>query len=414
MRIFSLVSRLGILKSFFLLGIIFYLITLSLVFSLTQITRKTNFNLALSVTPSDPSALANKATAKIASTPQRPDLWRGAKILALRSLRAQAVNPSALRLLAFTTLGETRNSARNKFARLAIKSSRREAAAHLLMIEDLAKYDDVGGVLRHYDLAMRTSLASRTQLSPLLTNAIEDEQVREALVPTVKARPNWLYDFFDYAITSSNNPKNLATLIEESGGWPDDPKYDRLTNKLLSQMITKYQFASFKRHYLTLKNSRPSLLDSPAISINSLSDRFGILAWQKLGSSSAGMDYVEGQLKKGAMHLYAGSGDRQIVTRKILFLSPGSYDITAAFSSADMSNGASLQWSLACITQAGNVVWSIEKMQLQANSAFRQAFRVPVDCEAQALDIGISGGQSQQGAEIVIESITLSRARMDL
>ncbi len=404
------IGVIGAARNFLLSGVTLGLTWCSGVFSLTQITGNTDANLALRFSPGDPTALANRANAEIISQPLRPELWRGLDVLALRSLRAQALNPRALRLLAFVARDEARHLARTNFARLAIKSSRRETGALIFMIDDRVKHDDVVGALKYYDLAMRTSLAARVQLLPVLTNAIEDDEVRKALVPIIKTQPNWIYDFFEYAITNSDNPKTLAKLIEQTGGWPGDPKFDWLTNRLLSQMIAKFQFADFRTHYLTLKNARPFLLTSPVISASSFSDGPGILAWQKLGSSSVGMDYVEEQSRQGAMHLYAGSGDRQVVARKILFLNHGSYKFTATLGSLEVTTGAGLQWSIACLTRDSTLVWSVEQTQLKSNSTLRQTFEIPPNCEAQALDIGVSGGQNQQGAEVLVTSITLSKA----
>lgn len=380
------------------------------IFSLAQITRAKNFSLALRFSPREPIALANLADSRVLNAAHHPAMWGKAVQPALLSIRGQAINSRALRILAFAIQDNQPASAQRALATLAIRSSRREAAAHIWMIEDRVAHNDVLGALKHYDMAMRSSAEGRSILYPLLINAMEDRDVRRSLVPFLRARPDWLYGFLERAVATSANPSNVASIVEEAGGWPEGGGYNWLANGLLARMVAESQFSSAARHYLTLKRARPSLLVSPDITEDSFSDAHGVMAWQKLGTSSSGVDYVGNRSSEGFMHVYAASGDNQIVARKLLLLKPGTHQMTISFGDSRMPSGAYLKWSLTCLARARpGVVLQSATSPPKTDSRLLLKLGVPGNCEAVALDLEISAGQNQQGAEAVVKSITLSR-----
>jgi hypothetical protein len=386
----------------------------SAAFSLTQSVRLTNPEVARTIMANDPMALAAAADQIVVKNPTKPALWGDAETLATRSLRAQALNSRALRILSFAWQKKRPQTQLRALATLAIKTSRREAAASIWMIEDRVAQNDIDGALKHYDLALRTSIESRTLLNPLLTAAVEDEAIRTALVPYANRRPDWLLPFLEHAVSSGSNPDTIAKLVEESGGLSLSPRDQSLTAGLLMQLASKSQFSQMKRHYLSLKSAHPALLQSPEISADSFSDRHYGLSWQRPGSGSAGADFRPDGNQKGTVILYASSGERQLVARKFLFLKPGRYTAKITFGASQMASGATLDVSLLCLGQSALrqnpsfSLWQSGALSPAPNTAVQASIDVPASCAAETLDLAIAGGQSQQGAELVITSIALT------
>ena len=378
--------------------------------SIAQVTRLGAPDIALSVFPSEPMALAVKADAEAANSVKDPTRLGLARDNARRSLAAQGLNPSALRILAFDSLVSGKPELSRRLALLATQASRREAGAQLMLIEDAVARDDVEGALKHYDLALRSSAGSRTLLVPLLAGALEDERINASLAPYIKQRPDWLCAFLDGAIPVTPDPSAIARLVQRSGGWPAGPTYRNLQTALFARMLEKEQFDSLKRSYLALKGADKSLLTSPALTAQSVSADQGVLAWRSLGSASAGFDVVTETGKAPELRFFAGSGDRAIVAQKLMFLTPGAYRFSAQFGRALLSGGSGLRWSATCLgANSAGMFWKTEALTPRDDTSFGATVNVPGNCAAQALYVEMIGGESQSGAEILLKAVSLSR-----
>jgi hypothetical protein len=378
-------------------------------FSLGQITRIRNPRAALRVVPDEPIAFAVTADGILAKSLSDAVLRSRALELARLSLQAQALNPKALRIISFAATNQVEKPALRRIVLLAIQLSRRETAAHFWMIEDRVSKDDVAGALQYYDLALRSSLESGRLLFPKLVAAIEDAQVLAALVPLIKRNPPWLGSFLETAITTSKNPATVATLIERSGGWPNERAQSTLVNGLLNQLVSNRQFTAAKQHYRSLKSADLRLLRFPELSESSLSGRHGVFDWQAFGTASAGMNKSTESDRTATMALFAGPGDRSLVARKLLYLADGNYKLDVRFGATLMSKDASVTFGITCLRSSESLaLWRSAPLSPGSNSHFDATISIPVLCEAQSLDIEMAGSQDQQGADLIVRSFALS------
>jgi hypothetical protein len=377
--------------------------------SVVQVTRVNAPDVTLSIFPNDPIASVAKIDRQPFQALTDPARQRAIQLTATRSIVAQALNPSALRMLAFSSVNHGQVRAARQLALVASKVSRRELGAHVFLIEDYVARDDVQGALRHYDLALRSSSGSRAILTPVLIRAMEDEQINAALSQYVKKQPDWLYPFLQQAIVESRDPSTVARLVERSGGWPSATVFQNLQSVLLTELAAKGQYASVKRHYLLSNNGDPTLLNSPAITEKSVSKQQGALAWVSTGSAVSGFEVVAEPGHPVALLFFAGSGARETVSRKLLFVSPGTHRLSVEFGRVVLSSGSGFKWSATCLdVNSGETIWQSEVLRPKADDLFTATFNVPANCHTQALEVEMIGGDGQTGTEVVVKSVTLS------
>ena len=136
-------------------------------------TRQNRPQLAVALLGDEPAALNRLAALEMAERAAQGHPAPRARALARRSLMAQALNPAALRTLALTrgaTLGKTIDY---RLVHLSDAASRRDFGTQVLLIQEAAEKQDVAGVLRAYDTALRTSQSSQQILFPQLVKAME-------------------------------------------------------------------------------------------------------------------------------------------------------------------------------------------------------------------------------------------------
>jgi hypothetical protein len=379
-------------------------------FVISQVTRKVRSDAALHVQTNDPIALAGAADRLLLVALKKPELKIAVRELAVKSLRRQALNSKALRVLSFVISDRGDQLPLDQVLQVATLVSRREVGVHFLMIEDRVAKNDVRGALKYYDLALKTSSESWPILIPKLVGALDEDEVRAELAPLIRSRPVWLQAFFTQAIRTSDDPTTVVKLITTSGGWPEGPVFHDLAYSVIRQLVEKRQLLEAKQHYLTMKAVDPRLLSSPDFSANSLSERYGILAWQLIGTSSAGMTSTIGGQRTRGVALFAGAGDKAIVGRKLLFLGYGTYTLTVRFGDVEAPPGANVAFGMTCLGPTQTTpIWKSRAVSPGSLASFSSSIRIPALCDAQNLDIEISGGLEQQATEIEIRSILLKR-----
>jgi hypothetical protein len=382
----------------------------SAVFVIGQVTRKAQPEAALDVQTNDPIALAIAADRLLLESLKKPELKTSVRELASKSLRSQALNSKALRVLSFVISDRGGQLPLNPVLQVATRVSRREVGVHFLMIEDSVSKNDVRGALKYYDLALKTSSESWPVLFPKLIGALDEGEVRAGLAPFVRSRPVWLQAFLAQAIRTSADPTTVAKLITSSGGWPEGPVYHDLGYSLIRQLVEKRQMVAAKQHYLSMKAADPGLLSSPDFVPNSLSERYGILSWQSIGTSSAGMTSTNGDQRARGVTLFAGAGDKAVVGRKLLFLGVGTHSLNVRFGDSEVPPGANVTFGMTCLSPTQTTpIWKSDNIRPESQASFSSSIRIPALCDAQNLDIEISGGLEQQATEIEIRSILVKR-----
>src|SRR5690606_3934124 len=94
--------------------------------------------------------------------------------------------------------------------------------------------DDIPGVMRHYDVLLRTARPAWPVLFPLLDGALSEPEIRAEFARYVSVSPPWMAPFLREATRTGPHPENLADALLRAGGLPADQQYRRIESGLLA------------------------------------------------------------------------------------------------------------------------------------------------------------------------------------
>ncbi len=379
-------------------------------FSVTMIARRHNPDLALRINPDEPVALATKAD-ELLLTKQDPKTLARVEEMARRSLRAQALNPTAVRILGYVADARGQHDQARKLILLSEKMSRREFGAQLWLIEDAAARRDYKEALRHYDIALRTTDEASGILFPTLTDALAIPEIRRDFAPYVREWPNWMSGYLSNAIGTSDNPANIADVMLKAGKIRYDKNNIAIADALLAQLAVKGKYAAFRQYYTTLPGARAQSLTTAAFNRDTVNLQHAPAGWQISDNPAIGGSFVQkGDSGIYQLQAFAGSGERGVVIQKLLFLKTGRYRFAAGYAAEDAIPDAELRWDLQCVTdKATPSLWTENARLLKGNSQSSRDFVIGTDCPVQRLVFQLAGGSGQLGADVTLRSVSIQR-----
>jgi hypothetical protein len=398
------------IKNGLIIVVTIWLAWLSFIHAVANITWDQNPDIALYYVPDHPLALSRKADELFAAK-QDPATLAKVEAMAKQSLRGGALNPVAIRLLGYVADARGDMKKARELMQLSHKVSRRDFGTQLWLIEDAVQRNDKKEALYHYDIAMRTTPSSFPILFPTLTGALSDPEVRVELAPIVRMAPVWLPSYLSEAISTAENPANIADVLVKAGGLPDEEVYRNLSNGLLAQLAAKNKFPAFRQYYLTLKGSRPATFQSASLTKDTVNLPYPSAGWQVVENPAIGGSFSQPDSKgRFTLSAFAGSGERGEVMRKILFLTPGNYRFQALYSAQTGVSDGEIRWDLQCLAPTGNVgKWFVSTPVRQGNFAQSQDFNIGNDCRNQVLVLQAAGGSNQLGAEFTLRAVNISQ-----
>lgn len=381
---------------------------LAAVNSLANIARRKNPEIALMVSREEPVALTTKADREFQAT-QTPSALTGVERQARRALRQQAHNAAAIRLLGYVADVRGNSQEAQRFVNMSSRVSRRDFGTQIWLIEQAAQKEQLAKALLHYDIALRTTIESRSILFPTLINALASEDVRRAFTPYVSNAPTWMLDFIPQAIAEIENPSDIVSIMMAANNSATIPEYKNFPNLLLSQLESKRKFSDYRRYYLSLPESEPRLLSSVDINKSSILNRYSSIGWQSFNGAAVGSSFSATAQKSG-FHLqaYARPNTSGLVARKLLFLGAGNYVLSARYDATSAGLDADLTWQIQCLSHPGNTVFTVTNIPIAAGKFYTlNRFAMPSDCSAQYLNLFVTDGNSQSGMDISMERLKL-------
>ena len=372
--------------------------------AIVNITSDSNPAFALRLAPADPNALAAWVDASLskANVDQRALVSKSSDVE--KSLRGQA-NAKAIRQLALIADAKGKTADARALMKLSAKLSRRDFVTQLWLIEDGVRADDIASTMAHYDVALRTSAESAAILHPILSSALVDETVQRAFTPYLRTNPPWLGSFLSFAINAGSSPVAIAETILKGGRLPDTVGYRALETQLLQQLAAKAAFPEAFRYYASLAGADARVVTSTAFGKSEMVAEHLPLTWQTL--SSPGIDAIFEASAKGSarqLHVIVSSGERAPALRKLMGLAPGLYRFSQKMTPVRLANGASAYWQLLCYQNTAFVpIWRSD-----INTA---EISIPANCKAQYIEYIVAGGSDQDGAEVIVNAVSLSKIK---
>jgi hypothetical protein len=375
----------------------------ALALAISGVTRIKAPQAALAFMPSESTALASQADQLFFASPKNPP--PAVSQLALKALEEQAINAKALRILGYAADARGDGIQAERYVRMAARLSRREPGAQLWLIEASARKGDVAQTLIHYDIALRTKPDTQTLLFPRLLSAIEDQEIRTALKPYIRADNGWATAFLFFANSNSKNLPALVDLIVETGGLNVIENAKSQEVGLLSRLVAENFFNEARRLYLQMPAARPARLASASFDASDRDGRFGPMGWQLIDDPDAGGGFTgKAGERLTSLSIFANSATTRPVASKLLYLKPGSYLFSARLSNLDRGDGGFLRWQLRCPAMPAAPVWTIDSI----NASLRASFNIPANCPVQFLDLIASGGKGQTGLEATVASVAVT------
>lgn len=370
--------------------------------ALSQVVRVANPDMARRVAPYDGRAAANAADRLVIQSEGKPDLAR-LESLARTSLIHEPINPVALRILGLVADVKGQAQEADRFITLSSDVSRRDVGTQLWLIERGTRRADLTDTLTHYDAALQTSPEAGVLLIPILSQAIDDPEIRKALAPFMKEGAPWWQSLFNYTIDNSKTPRSLALLAIAGGGLPKTSQYKEVEARLLSALVAKGDMVMARQYYLSLPGSDASLLSNYGFSDATVDARFRPLTWEPLISASSGVMFDQ---ERNGARAFAGPGERGTVLRRALFLAPGKHMVTIDEQIASADQGVEHSWRIHCVGQKPNeATWFVRLIGNQAGVK-RAPLNVPQGCSSQLIELEAVGGLGQTGLELVVRKVS--------
>ena len=372
--------------------------------ALGQALRFSNPALAYRYIEQDGIASATFADQLLKQGGQKADITAIERI-SKSSLRKEPINPTAFRLLGLASEAKSQTNAARAWLQLANRASRRDLGTQLWLIENAAKSGDLPGALQHYDIALRTSPQSNAVLFPILTAGIADAEIRTGLIPLIRAEPSWLFEFLNYAAQNTAAQGNLALLIADAGGLPDKPYFDDLGGRLLGALAVSNNPRSARRLFLSLRGASRANLATTGFNSANTEARFNPLTWEAV--STAGLGAVFDGNGKGARVL-VGSGERGVVLRRMMYLTPGNYVLTVDQSLIAAAPGTGQDWRMTCAPVGTRTARDmIDDGDVKPATPFTTSVSIPRGCDSQVIELAVVGGTGQTDMEFMVQNISI-------
>ena len=372
--------------------------------ALGQVLRYSNSALAYRYIQRDGIASATYADQLLMQARQPADISAIERI-SKGSLRVAPINPTAFRLLGLASEANSQTNTAQAWLQLSNRASRRDLGTQLWLIENAAKSGDLPGALKHYDIALRTSPQSHAILFPILTAGIADAEIRAGLVPLIRPEPLWLFEFLNFAAQSTDAQSNLALLITDAGGLPDQPNFNDLGKRLLSALAGSKNPEIARRLFKSLRGASQANLGTTGFNSANTDVRFNPLPWEAL--STAGLGAVCERSNKAARML-VGSGERGVVLRRMMSLAPGNYLLTVDQSLIAAAQGSGQDWRMTCDPPGAAAARDlIDDGDAKPATSFRTRISIPQGCGSQIIELAVVGGTGQTDMEFFVDNISV-------
>jgi hypothetical protein len=323
------------------------------------------------------------------------------------SLTYDALNPKALRLQGFVADAKGDHARARRLVLLAERASRRDPGAQLWLIEDRVAQNDIVGALRHYDTALNTVSQTDSVLFPVLAKALSDTAVRQAFVPIFRANHEWLPSFMSYWIESRNDPLSAAELVIAAKGFPRGERYRDLDTSLMLALADSGEFDTLRRLYVVLPSARRDGAARTDFAGPLINPRFVPIAWRLLNGPDTQASFHAGSSNATILDALSAAGTRAVVARKLVYLQPGSHEVRLPVHFANSSRGGAVTLAAQCL--AGKAAKPIGSSQISGSGLLTLRIAADAACAAYYLDIGVAGGDAENGLEAEIGAPSLVR-----
>ncbi len=341
--------------------------------------RTVDIEAAHRISPSDgrlKALLSEKKSAATASAAER----RESQWLARQALLAEPLSVPAVATLGINAAIANRPETASILAH-SDRLSRRDLRTRLWMIENAAAREDTVGTLRHYDLALRTSRAAPELLFPVLARAIEDTDIRRALIPILAAKPAWGEGFIDDLLGRDGDPRAMVALFRSLGN-AGAPVSDHANVRIVDRLLNAAYFDDAWRYYTAIRpNVDRRRSRDPDFALSETPTPFD---WNVVPSDPALAGSIQNGQNNGVFDFAAPPNIGGIVLQQGQVLPAGAYRIDGTGLNLEQARTSLPYWALSCAD--GRELGKVDMSNSDTNRGrFSGRFTVPADCPLQYL-----------------------------
>ncbi len=286
--------------------------------------------------------------------------------------------------------------------------SRRNVQTQLWSIEDAVTRNDIAGALRWYDITLRTKPTLGDMIFPVLTQAMRDPAIRDALIGTLAGRPNWADSYIGYAAGQGADPLSTMALflgLRQRGIAVPQAAQAAVVEALLNSGHSNEAW----RYYATLRPD-PDRSHARDPLFNAMLDAPSLFDWTLFndGNVSTSIQRTPGG---GAVEFSAPSGSGGALLQQVQMLPPGTYRLAGHSSGIEQEVGEMPYWALICRRDRRELGRVALPNSAQAGGAFAGHIKVTADCPVQVLVLYAPPSDAVNGVSGQIDSVTLAPQR---
>ena len=367
--------------------------------SLAYVVRPFDPALALRIDPENAEVAASRAEQLLRDDPASA---AKAEALARRALRRSPVSAAGARMIAAARDIEGDPTAVRRLMAYSESLSQRDLPTQVWLIQDAVQHNDVKSALHHYDIALRSSEASKSLLFPVLIQAIGQPAVVAELVPTLAARPAWAASFLDRAARDAQDLEGLAAMLRgiASRGYAV-PR--AVLAEASARMVDARRYdIAWQTYAVGDAPAQRDMIRDPDFLRLGMAD--GPFAWTNVSGDGLSVE-ARGYGSHTALAYRASTGTGGVIARQLLMLRPGNFTLSGAVPErAPDSPAPALR--LTCASSGQPIT------MLSADApAFAKPFAISAGCPAQWLEIVVDGGDNPLGASGAVGGLHVSPSR---
>lgn len=331
-----------------------------------------------------------------------------AKIVAMakEQLKAEPLNASLLRQLAFAEPVHAPDSGFERLAHLSLAVSRRDGIMQLWLVMKAAKENDGAGLMKHIDILLRTHPQTAPFVFQALRDGIANPQLRSMLQNKIGTNPPWLSDFMIFAIPSTSHPEFVADVLKGFRKLPRSTDLDSAWFQLLQRLADTGHPQELRDVYLRLPQAKPASLQSISLPTDEREVLQAPVAWHLIENSDFAATLISlGRGEGDGLEIFVASGQAGVVARKVVYLTPGTYRFGAVL--RPDQGRPNVSFSAECLSSHA----ALGQIQPRAVTAGRYSMQFNMDkaCEAAMINVNVNNDLGQPDGTFVMTDFSLSR-----
>lgn len=280
--------------------------------------------------------------------------------------------------------------------------SRRDLRTQLWQIEDAVGRGDIKAALHHYDIALRTSRTAPELLYPILAQAVDQADIRAALIGKLSDRPAWGPGFIDYAASHAPTPQATMAFLNElrRAQVPVSPAANTM---MVNTLLAGNRIHDAWSYYRSV-HPKADLRFSRDPNFSAMPENPSAFDWMAL--SDAGMaTAIQQDGKNGLFDFSIAVGVGGPMLRQMQLLPAGQYILSGRSAQLKQPDEAQPYFLLACTD--GRELGRVAVPNSDQHRSFTGRFTVTADCPVQYLTFVARPSDQAGGVTGQIERVEL-------